>query len=120
MPIPVPPQTPATIPERGGLGIFYVHSVAVETFVGVGPYGDAYWEPRNVPCFLDDGTHLVRNKNGEEVVSMTTIFADPQYADALIADSRVTANGRVAYVITVNSHDSGPLNLPDHVEAHLT
>lgn len=117
MPIPTPPAMPD---GSSGIGLFYVHTATAEQFVGTGPYGDSYADPVTVSCFVDDGTHLVRNKDGEEVVSMTTIFADPQYASVMIVDSRVTANGRTAYVITANNHDGGPLGLPDHVEVHLT
>lgn len=100
--------------------MFFVHSVSVETLQGSGAYGDAYAAATTVPCFVDDGTHLTRNKTGEEVVSSTTVFAPSAYEGALTVDSRVTVNGRVAYVIAVNGRDSGPLGLPDHVEVHLT
>jgi hypothetical protein len=113
-PTPLPP------PDDAGIGLFFVHTVSAETFEGTGAYGDSYGAPVSVTCFVDDGAHLVRNKTGEEVVSSTTVYAPPSQAAALALESRVTVNGRVAYVIAVNSRDSGGLGLPDHVEVHLT
>lgn len=117
----MPLQVSSTPPPAGqGIGLFFVNTVDLETFQGTGAYGDSYAEPVSVTCFVDDGVHMVRNKTGEEVVSATTIYAPPGWEGSLVVDSRVTVNGRTAYVIAVNAHDSGPLGLPDHVEAHLT
>lgn len=118
MPIPVSNVSSATI--NLGVGLFYVHTVSVETLSGSGPYGDVYLPATTIPCFVDDSARLVRNKSGDEVTSSTTIYADPEYALVFAPDSRVTVNGRTAYIITTNSLNGGPLGLPDHVEVHLT
>lgn len=110
----------STSPEGLGVGLFFVHTVSAETFQGSGPYGESYAAAVTVTCFVDDGSHLVRNKTGEEVASTTTVYAPTSQAATFAVDSQVTVNGRVAYVIAVNSRDSGPLGLPDHVEVHLT
>lgn len=99
---------------------FFVHTVSVETLTGQGGHGPVYANPVQFPCFVDDSAHLVRNAEGQEVVSNTVVYADPAVASAFAVNSRVTANGRVAHVITLNVHDSGGLGLPDHVEVHLT
>lgn len=118
MPIPIP--SPPPVGRAAGIGMFFVHTATVETFEGSGAYGDVYAAPIEVPCFIDDSVQLVRGKTAEEVVSSTTVYADPSYASAFAADSRVTVNGRAAFVINANSLTSGPLGLPDHVEVHLT
>lgn len=100
--------------------LFFVNSVSVETLTGEGAYGDVFAAPVAVACFVDDAAHLIRNQQGEQVVSNTTIFADTVVAATFAVKSRVTVNGRVAQVITVNPYDSGALGLPDHVEVHLT
>jgi hypothetical protein len=116
MPIPTPPVAGPS----GGIGMFFVHSVSVETFAGSGAYGPIYAAATPVQCFLDDGVHLVRDAVGVEVVSSATVYASRDLASAFAPESRVSINGRLATVITVNVRDSGPLGLPDHVEVHLT
>jgi hypothetical protein len=100
--------------------LFFVNSVSVETLTGEGAYGEDFADPVTVACFIDDSTHLVRNKDGEEVVSNTVLYADSSQSAAFAVDSRVTVNGRTARVITLNAYDSVSLGLPDHVEVHLT
>jgi len=103
-----------------GIDLFLVHSVTVETYLGSGAYGDTYADPAPIPCFLDDGVHLTRDRAGAEVASTSTVYAAPGSRAALAPGSRVTVNGRTAFVISVNDRNGGPLGLPDHVEAHLT
>ena len=102
------------------VSLFFVNPVSVETLTGEGAYGQAFAAPVTVACFVDDSAHLIRNRQGEEVVSNTIIFADVLDAPKFPVDSRVTVNGRAARVITTNTLASGPLGLPDHVEVHLT
>ena len=104
-----------------GVGMFYIHTVGVETYQGTGINGAVYAASVNVPCFVDDSTHLVLDKVGKEVVSQTVIFTDPSNAALFPTDSRVTVNGRKAHVITVNNLDaSGLMTGLNHVEVHLT
>jgi hypothetical protein len=102
------------------ISMFFVHTASVETLAGSGAYGDVYAAPVTVPCFADDGNHLVRATTGEEVVSSTAIYAPIANQSAFTVNTRVTVNGRVATVISVNARTSGALGLPDHVEVHLT
>lgn len=115
MPIPANPA-----PHGGGIGMFFVHEVSVETYEGAGAYGPAYAAPVAVACFLDDEVRLVRNVSGAEVASSATVYADLSAADLFPPETRVSVNGRTATVITAGRRDSGPLGLPDHVEVHLT
>jgi hypothetical protein len=103
-----------------GIGLFFVHTVSVETFTGSGAFGESFAPPVTVTCYADDGNHLTRNKVGEEVVSQTIVFAPLQSAPSFTVDSRVTVNGRVATVISVSSREAGWLGVPAHVEVHLT
>lgn len=102
------------------IAMFFKHTVSVETYAGEGAFGASYAEPDTVRCFADDGVRLVRDKTGREVVSSTTIYAPSSTTDMFAVESRVTVNGRVAYVISANAHPSAGLGLPDHVEVHLT
>lgn len=102
------------------LDLFYVHTATVKPWTGQSGHGPVYGPPVTMPCFIDDSLHLVRNAEGEEVVSSTVLYTDTAYASDFPVNSEVTANGRVSHVITLNSHDSRTLGLPDHVEVHLT
>lgn len=104
----------------GDLDSFFVNTVSVETLTGEGAYGETFAAPTTVSCLVDDSTHLIRNKEGEEVVSNTALYAASSTAAAFAVDSRVTVNGRTARVIALNAYSTGSLGLPDHVEVHLT
>lgn len=52
---------------------FYVHRMAVQPLLGSGPYGDSYGDPVEVPCWINHTRRLVRNVEGEEVVSEATV-----------------------------------------------
>ena len=99
---------------------FYVHTVSVETKTGSGAYGDVYAAPADVPCWLEPKRRLVRNKDGQEVLSSSFLSCDVAHAPKFEPDSKVTHDGRTAYVIGVNTFTSGPLELPDHLEIDLT
>ncbi len=100
---------------------FWVHTVSVETLIGTGAYGDVHAEPVTVSCFVEDKRRLVRNNDGKEVVSETTLYGPVERSLVWTPGSLVTLpSGRVATVITPASHTSGDLDLPDHAEASLT
>lgn len=99
---------------------FYVHTVTVETKTGSGAYGDVYAAPVDVPCWLEPKRRLVRGKDGQEVLSSSFLSCDVVHAAVFTPDTRVTHDGKTAYVIGVNTFTSGPLGLPDHLEIDLT
>ena len=101
------------------LSMFWIHSASVETYAGDGAYGPTYSAPATTRCFLDDSIKLVRNNAGLEVVSSTTVFAPASSAAMFLPESRVTANGKVSKVITVNAMDGDALGLPSHVQVSL-
>jgi hypothetical protein len=99
---------------------FWVHTITVKTYLGSGTLGAVYAPPVEVACFVDDKRSLVRDGQGAEIISETTVYA-PVGAHALTPESLVTLpSAREATVITVAARQSGDLALPDHIEAALT
>ncbi|WP_440100026.1 hypothetical protein [Streptosporangium sp. H16] len=90
------------------------HTAIIEPFEGDGAYGAVYGPEVTERCLVDDERRLVRDAQGAETVSDTTIFFRP--GTRCPEGSRVTVNGRVTTVITSFNRDSGGLPTPDHVE----
>ncbi len=84
-------------------------TVTISTYQGDGAYGAVFADPVNVRVNVDTTRKLVRDANGEQVVSDVTLAAHPQTRDdqggthdpvALFAPgSKVTVNGRDSEVI---------------------
>lgn len=109
------------------LSRLFTQLVTLETFLGAGARGDVYAAPVAVPCFIQDVTKLTRKQNAEEVVSTTTLFADistspdsPPVAGQFAGNSRVTVNGRQAFVITTGRQNSGGPARIHHTRVDLT
>lgn len=103
---------------------WFVHTVTVETFLGVGADGDVYATPVTLAppngCWVDASQKVVKNKDGIEVVSQTAVATACANAPLFTTGSRVTTGGVVSHVLHVNNGDSGSLNLPtDHLEVNL-
>lgn len=99
---------------------FYVHTVAVRTLTGSGAWGDTYEDHAGVRCFVDDSRTMVRDEQGTEVVSSSTLTCPVEYAGIFAPGSTVALPHREATVIGVAHAESGPLDLPDHIEVALT
>ena len=98
------------------------HKITVEPLLGDGPYGEMYGPPAVVPCFLDRGRRLVRNANGDEVVSEVTAYCPLSAEESFPTDSRVTLPGTtetVAYVIAAHPRDDGGLGAWQHLEVTM-
>ena len=104
----------------GDLDDFYVHTLTVETLTGTGAMGDVFAAPVTVPGWLEDKRRIVRDKNGQEVVSSSFFSCDNAHLPKFTPDSKVTIDGRTAFVIGVANYTSGALDLPDHLEIDLT
>jgi hypothetical protein len=90
------------------------HQVLVEPFEGSGPFGPEYGEQVVERAFIVEKRKLVRDAEGAEVVSETTVI---MRLDAVCpAESRVTVNGRTTYAIVSARQDGGGLPTPDHLE----
>jgi hypothetical protein len=93
------------------------HQVIVEPFESNGPFGPEYGEQVVERAFIDEKRKLVRDAEGAEVISETTVY---MRIDATCpAESRVTVNGRTTIVITASRRDGGGLPTPDHLEVAL-
>lgn len=93
------------------------HTVQIEPFEGEGPFGPEYGAQVTERAFIDDKRKLVRDAEGVEVVSETTVYM--RLNATCPAGSRVTVNGRVTYAITASRRDGGGLPTPDHLEVAL-
>jgi hypothetical protein len=99
--------------------------VSVQPYQGAGSFGDVWSAAQDVSCFVADGATLVRNSNGDEVVSQSRVFADAANISLFPSGSKVTVNAgtaaqRVARVIVTLNHDSGSLRMGGVLEVHLT
>lgn len=110
-----------------GIAALFTQSVTVETLTGSGAYGDVYAAPTVVECFINDRAKMVRNSQGDEVVSSTTLYAplasspdDPATAGQFSPGSRVTVNGRSALVLSVARRDGNGPSRIWHTEVTLT
>ncbi|MEQ4717914.1 hypothetical protein [Nonomuraea sp. B19D2] len=90
------------------------HEALIEPFLGDGAYGPIFGAAVTAKCLVDDERRLVRDAQGAETVSDTTIFFPP--GTRCPEGSRVTVNGRVTTVIASYARDGGGLPTPDHVE----
>jgi hypothetical protein len=98
---------------------FYVHTATVEPFEGAGAYGDVYGPKVVVACFAEAKRRLVRAKDGEQVVSESTLYMGTADGALFVPDSRVTVGGKASYVITQNVNDAPGLDLPEHAAVTL-
>jgi hypothetical protein len=73
-----------------------------------------------VPCFIDGGQKVTRTATGELLVVAAPVYAPISAQDTLVPKSKVTIRGRPAQIVAVTVHDSGDMDLPDHVEITLT
>lgn len=99
---------------------FYVHQAIVKTKAKRAPAGQRYDAPVTVPCFAKIGNKLVRDSNGDQVVSTTQIVTYPDRFDLFPPGTQVSVLGRDALVIVASISTSGDLDLPDHCRVSLT
>ncbi|WP_017972523.1 hypothetical protein [Actinopolyspora halophila] len=94
-----------------------VHSVDIAPYEGHSATGPVYGDPVTHRAFVEDRNRLVRNGQGEEVTSSTTVYLPP--GTAVPTGSRVTTPARTSTALSVSIHDGGNLPTPDHVEVAL-
>ena len=99
---------------------FYDKTVTVRTYLGAGAWGDEWETTEGVRCFTDETRTLVRDGQGAEVISETTLTAPPEYAPWFTPGSEVVLPTRTAFVIKAGVADEGTLGFPAHVEVALT
>ena len=98
---------------------FQPTTVAVRTKTGSGANGDIFAATVDRNVFLEDARKLVRDANGEQVVSETTLFADTADLDVFKPDSKVALPGRTARVLLAKLRVIGDPDV-DHLEVTLT
>lgn len=81
-------------------------SVSVATLTGTGARGPVYAAVRTVACRVQTTRELVRNADGEEVISDLTVYIHPDDGERFVPGTRVTFGGRTSTVLSVSP--SGP------------
>jgi hypothetical protein len=103
------------------LGSWWVHTVAVETYLGSGAYGDQWATAVPALVWVEDVTKLIRDSSGTEVVSTSRIFGELSLAAEFALGSLVTtSSGRQSRVLGLARLDSGSLGNLDHIEVSLS
>ncbi|GAB3224128.1 hypothetical protein GCM10027447_12430 [Glycomyces halotolerans] len=95
------------------------HTVTVEPREGAGANGPVYGAPQELVGFLEESRKLVRDTEGNQVVSESTFYTDP--GPTIPPRSRATLpSGDVTFVIKAANRDGGDLDeLPEHIELVL-
>lgn len=92
--------------------------VTIEPLTGEGPFGPEYGTPVVVRTLVEAKRRLVRDAQGAEVVSETTLRM--QLTETCPAGSRVTLpSGTASYAITSAQVDGGRLPVPSHLQVTL-
>lgn len=98
---------------------FQATEVTVVPFAGTGANGDVFGPAVTRQVVVSDARKLVRDGTGQQVVSETTLFDDPDQAATYPPDSVITLPTRTARVILVKTHVIGDPDV-DHVEVSCT
>ena len=92
--------------------------VQVEAYAGAGAHGRTYAARVTVRALVEAKRRLVRNAEGVEVVSETTLRM--RLTETCPPESRVTLpDGRTTVVIMSAPIDGGSLPVPSHLEVAL-
>jgi hypothetical protein len=79
-------------------------TVDVRPYLGDSAYGPRFAETRPVKCVIDEGRRIVRDREGRETVSETTVYVHPRDRAAFPIESEVTVDGRATTVLAVKAH----------------
>lgn len=98
-----------------------IHPVTVETYLGEDSWGNTF-SPASEPVFgfFEDKRQLVRAASGDQVVSESTFTTGKEHEALFKPESLVTYRGASSTVISCGFHDSGGMDLPDHITVTLT
>lgn len=103
-----------------GIARLFTQTVSVATFLGTDSLGPRRADPVTKSVFINDARKMVRNRDGVEVVSETTLYGYLADIDAFTVNSDVLVNGRTAQVICAYRRDSAGPASAHHVEVTLT
>lgn len=101
---------------------FYPHSVSVRDLLGSGSVGTRYGNPRALRAEVLDEQELVRDRDGQEVVSSTrvTVPLDANVrVGSLVTVWAGTSAQREAEVLSVARDDNGASPLDSHLVLRL-
>lgn len=96
--------------------------VTVQRYAGEGSRGPVYDDDVTLSAVVDDERRLVRNDQGDEVTSETTLMFDLEAFGPgveLTPESVVTLPGRSSRVVAVTRHDKVQHGAWAHVEVNL-
>lgn len=93
------------------------HTVAVRDYESNGPYGPSYGDSYVVSCYFEKKHELVRDSNGQEIVSSARAFMQPNHEPP--PKSIVTFEGEDYEVITSARFDDPIARKPHHTEVTL-
>ena len=101
---------------------FFIHQVTVKRWQGVTGRGPSYAATTTPMGWVDDEQRLVRDADGNEVVSSTSVFLPATEANvppkSLVTLPAVFGGGERP-VLASSRAESGALDLPDHIELNL-
>jgi hypothetical protein len=115
------------------LAPWYGHVIGVHRLTGSGAGVDVFTpaldaDPDDLPCFVNDGTKLVRDQNGNETLSTAQVAHPPVDASGAVIE-RVPPGSvailppvfgsRQTRVIACALGDAGDLPVPSHYELAL-
>ncbi|MCZ9348547.1 hypothetical protein NGM36_01780 [Streptomyces mutabilis] len=94
------------------------HRISVEPYAGDSAYGPTYGPPiEDVRALVDLRIRVVRNREGREVTSTATVYAEPELAAQCPPESLITLpDGRITHVIAVAPHTAPGMGLPESTE----
>ena len=87
----------------------------IRPYLGSSAYENIYGDPFTVRCRLEFGNALVRDRDGNEVVSSGTLFLEPMDVSVL----STVIYGGVEYDIVDVQPQPGPRGQIHHVEVRL-
>lgn len=95
-----------------------IHTITIKEYQGDGPYGPSYGNPYTVQCYFEKKHELVRDSNGQEIVSSARAFMHPNYEPP--PKSIVTFEGTDYEVISSARFDNPIAGAkPHHTEVSL-
>ncbi|WP_435109925.1 hypothetical protein [Nocardiopsis synnemataformans] len=110
---------PGTIP--GALLRKMGWDITVEPHLGSGAHGSVYGAPVTVRALMDAKRRRIRDTEGDEVISETTLRVRLDVAQHFATGSRVTLpDGTMPTVIRADRHDGRQMPVPSHLEVSLT
>lgn len=74
------------------IGVSLYHSVTLERYAGDSAYGPTYEAPEELDCYFEINRRLIRDSNGDQVVSSAKMYIDAGI-DLPPPNSKVTFNG---------------------------